>query len=317
MPFFLKSAVGVRSVSEMLCHQLLEDEETKDVFIEMSDGVLKVHSLVLRASSDAIGPMLKHGKGATHKTLSWREHSTRVGRFFIGLLYTGSVGEEFVQRGCDQKCDMGLGQLSLDLLLGSLQIASVYMFDHQLHIVMEAVLKRLAVDNFDAIASAAIRLDLTKLRLQCLQYAEAQETLEKQLKRFKITNCGEPRLVGTWTQFENCGMPRYHKEGDRSCTLEYDWDTRKWFIYLADQDKRPTLYHSKGNIKYWEIVQAELWEVVHGKKPAPTFAITGGEPPAMSSLRRAFDEGTFSPDVMIELTPLWGRQAEKKRRLFL
>eukprot|EP00930_Biecheleria_cincta_P083652 TRINITY_DN73184_c0_g1_i1.p1 TRINITY_DN73184_c0_g1~~TRINITY_DN73184_c0_g1_i1.p1 ORF type:complete len:331 (-),score=54.89 TRINITY_DN73184_c0_g1_i1:100-1092(-) len=315
-----------QSVSGMLCERLLDDDETKDVDIEMSDGVLKVHSVVLRASSDAIGAMLKHGIGATRRTLSWKEHPTKVGRFFVGLLYTGSVGEEFFNAAASDEESTGdkagstgnlrLSQLPLDLLLGSLQIAKVYMVHHLLHIITEALSARLAVDSFDEIASAAIRLDLTALRMRCMRYAE--EAAETQVKQFQISSCGEPRAVGPWRKFERPrnGHPCYCKEEDDRCRIYHNTDKQTWTMYFKDHEGKPTLYRSQQSSKQ---ISADLvWRVAHGRPPAPTFAIPGNEPAGegTNSLRQMFDEGKLSPEVAAELSQLWGRAA-KKRRLAL
>lgn len=74
--------------------RLLADEQTKDVDIEMANGSIRAHSVLLSAASDAIRGILSHGdqppKDALRR-LSWREHTVEVGRFFLQLLYTGTV----------------------------------------------------------------------------------------------------------------------------------------------------------------------------------------------------------------------------------
>merc|ERR1719469_1532116 len=54
--------------------------------------MLRAHSCMLCAASDAIRGMLRHGVALEDKKLFWREHPVEVGRFFLRLLYTGTVG---------------------------------------------------------------------------------------------------------------------------------------------------------------------------------------------------------------------------------
>lgn len=82
---------AIQNVNERLLH----DSETKDVEIEMSDGTMRAHSIILMAASDAVRGMLSHGiaRDAATKRLCWNEHTLDVGRFFLRLLYTGAVNE--------------------------------------------------------------------------------------------------------------------------------------------------------------------------------------------------------------------------------
>ncbi|CAE8690485.1 unnamed protein product [Polarella glacialis] len=70
----------------------------------MSDGLLRAHSCILMAGSDAIRGMLRNGIAATssQKRLSWKEHPLSVGRFFLRLLYSGTV-DESEWGECDQE----------------------------------------------------------------------------------------------------------------------------------------------------------------------------------------------------------------------
>eukprot|EP00929_Paragymnodinium_shiwhaense_P113404 TRINITY_DN81696_c0_g1_i1.p1 TRINITY_DN81696_c0_g1~~TRINITY_DN81696_c0_g1_i1.p1 ORF type:complete len:321 (-),score=27.02 TRINITY_DN81696_c0_g1_i1:40-1002(-) len=76
--------------------KLLADEDSKDLEIEMSDGTIRAHSLMLIAGSDAVRGLLKQAShaGASCKKLSWKEWPVDVGRFFLRLLYTGDVNEQ-------------------------------------------------------------------------------------------------------------------------------------------------------------------------------------------------------------------------------
>uniref|UniRef100_A0A7S4UYP6 BTB domain-containing protein n=1 Tax=Alexandrium monilatum TaxID=311494 RepID=A0A7S4UYP6_9DINO len=73
--------------------RLLDDDDLKDVTIEFSDGTLRAHSCVLSSASEAVKGILRNGTARESKTLTWREHDLKVGRFFLRLLYTGCVEE--------------------------------------------------------------------------------------------------------------------------------------------------------------------------------------------------------------------------------
>lgn len=158
---------------EGLLERLLQDEDTKDVEIEMQDGALHAHSCMLSAGSDAMKGMLRHGIAATKKKLCWKDHTVEVGRFFLRLLYTGTVAED--EWGSSDDVANGkfiCQETPLRLLLGGLSIAKVYQVPHLLHALTEALKDRLDDENFDEIYAGAIKLDITALRLHCLRYAE-------------------------------------------------------------------------------------------------------------------------------------------------
>jgi len=157
---------------EALLEKLLQDEETKDVDIEMEDGTLRAHACMLCAASDAMRGMLRHGLAADRPRLSWREHPVEVGRFFLRLLYTGTVNEEEWGSG-DTECLSE--ETPLRLLLGGLAIAKMYQVPHLLHALTEALKRRLDDRTFNDVYSGAIKLDVTALRLHCLRYAEKSD----------------------------------------------------------------------------------------------------------------------------------------------
>lgn len=197
-----RGMVSVEALEQLL-ERLLQDAETKDVEIEMQDGVLQAHACILCAASDAMRGMLRHGIAAEHKKLSWREHPLEVGRFFLRLLYTGTVAEEeWGER------DNGEGlppQTPLRLLTGGLAIAKVYQVPHLMVALTDALKKRLQDDTFDEIYSVAIKLDITALRLHCLRFAERSDVKEivegarvKALQHITVQNADVPvGSVGT------------------------------------------------------------------------------------------------------------------------
>merc|ERR1711862_553804 len=62
-------------------------------------------------------------------------------------------------------------RVPLRLLLGSMEIAKMYMFEDLLAALLDAVERRLAFETFDAIFRVAIKIDLLRLRYSCLKHA--------------------------------------------------------------------------------------------------------------------------------------------------
>jgi len=297
------------SADKLAClyEKLLVKDSTKDLEIEMSDGVLRAHSAILVAGSAAIEGMLKHGLAAmeSQQRLTWKEHTMEVGNFFLRLLYVGTVDEAewckawgtepcqeapsileiktpngqtkfagrykllperangkplwkkddvkcshwlfycsgrwFVSNSqskdkgftegkgwitsklCDlmpdvatgwqryddalssfvDDCDLSIGEpqprVPLRLLLGSMEIAKMYMFEDLLEVLVEAVQGRVAFDTFDAILRAAIKIDSMPLRVYCTQYAIGAKHGVRELY---LSNVLSPQvkaeLAGTW-----------------------------------------------------------------------------------------------------------------------
>lgn len=259
--------------------RLLADEETKDVEIEMSDGLLRAHSLILGATSDAIKGMLRHGTASMEKRLSWREHPMEVGRFFMRLLYTGTIAEEeWIQSESDRV--LGDEEVPLRLLLGGLSIAKVYLVPHVLRSLTEALKDRLTVQTFNDIFSHSIKLDITALRLHCLQFAQQEHRVSTRgrevrsgarvmaLVRITVNSANVPRGgMGTVSTLPAGG-------------LHVNWDNG--FVNMIE-----------GVMDMIEII---------------------GEPKT-NPVQQMFEANALSPEVMSELAPVWGRpQPTAKRR---
>lgn len=285
--------------------KLLTQDSTKDLEIQMSDGVLKAHSSILILGSAAVERILGQGLAAetNQKRLSWTEHTVEVGKFFLRLLYSGTVEETEWSKGseaepcqeaprilqikspngnqqdeagtyelraerangkpvwkkrgsnfwlfyCDGKwfvdteradedftlgggwikseacdampdaasgweradddipqwvpdSDIWVGEpqrrVPLRLLLGGIEIAKTYLFEDLLEVLVEAVQGRVGFDTFDAILKAAIKIDLTPLRLFCVQYAKEQKHGVRELYDSRALSPEvRAELIGIW-----------------------------------------------------------------------------------------------------------------------
>ena len=144
--------------------RLLRDDETKDVDIETAGGTLRAHSLILSAHSDAFQGLLRCQSiaaadcatgDASGKRLLWKEHSQDVARFFLRLLYTGTVCEQ-EWFGCETELARDTeNQVPIRLLLGSLTLAKMYIVPHLVHHLTEELRARINVETFNDICSGA------------------------------------------------------------------------------------------------------------------------------------------------------------------
>lgn len=265
--------------------RLLAEHETKDVEIEMLDGTIHAHSVVLCAASDAMRGMLRHGRAAAAdpKRLSWREHPMEVGHFVLRLVYTGTVSEE-EWIASHSTCDVG--DVPLKLLLGALAVSMVYLVKHVLPALTQALQKRVTWETFDTICAAAIRLDATALRLHCLQYAHVNSrclrneavrdgTLVRALRRIDAEYAEVPE--GT------IGVLQHVHEGE----AEISWEPGEQGGPFTN-----SLSAVRGSVELY----------VPGR-----------------TMRDLYDAEELSPEVMSELAALWGSArppgTRRRRRL--
>jgi hypothetical protein len=266
---------------EPLLERLFADDDTKDVTITMSDGNLKAHSCILVAASEAIRGMLRHGVAAEKKKLSWKEHSCEVGSFVLRLIYTGitvedasSTAEEDANIKIKKEDASDDGVVPLSTLLGGLQLATIFQLLDLIAPLCHAAEQRLSLSTFDSICSAAIKMDLTLLRLNCLQFAKefiANGARVKAEQHFFFQAAKVP--PGTLGTCEVC------KRGN----VEVKWDNG-WVNSLKEV--------------------RSLIKVVESSTQSE------------QGLRALFDRQELSPEVMFELTPLWGntRRLPKSKR---
>lgn len=291
--------VEVRGV-EGVYERLFLAQDTKDVEIAMSDGTAWAHSVILAANSEAITGMLKHGTALEKKKLDWTEHPVAVGQFVLRLMYTGTVvssdwssllEEEGKEDDSEKK---NLEEIPLKVLLGGLAITKVYMVPHLLEAFTKAVGSRLSAGTFDTICAAAVRHDVTALRLRCLQAVCGGLGCEGSLI---VQGCGATRFNG-----------RYCPEGMQNNRTKYRMadgsrHTIAWsggFWYLCE--------NYTGN---WYTVQADTEE------PPACSWVVGGEgcasAPSISHrllgpIKRLYDQSSLAPEVMAELAPVFGAE---------
>lgn len=269
---------------ETVLERLFMDEDAKDVRLEMSDGTLWAHSSMLGAASDAIKGMLKHGTAKHQKSLTWKEHSLEVGRFFLRLLYTGTISEDEWEEGRPEGVQEP--QIPLHLLLGGLAIAKVFQVPHLLKPLTDVAKKRVATKTFDLICASSIDLDLTELRRCCLQYAESHGKLELP----RGTRLRAERDIHEADNADHADVPKgilgvvTIDESDDD-ELEIHWDNGQLNSLECGMNMIKV-----GMIKVVSRTQELLFD--------------------------RYQRGELSPQVIFELTPLWGPQRpyQAKRR---
>lgn len=281
-------ALGVKAPEESIVdvmavfyERVLRDDETKDVEIEMSDGSIYAHSVILSASSDAIKGLLRHGgAGGSEKKLSWHDHPVEVGNFLLQLLYTGTVDDgDFLG---DSACRGGEQEkVPLSILLGSLEISMIYLITHLLPMLVQACQHRLAVDTFNSICTAAIKVDAMALRLYCLQYARSNP------KKLCYEELRSGMIVRALRQIDH-----EHADVAEGTMGTVEWGHGDWLDI-----------HWSCHPSYTNGLQEVL-----GSIDIVDHTMSG------KTLRQMYDEEEFSPEVLSELSTIWGQVRPSMKR---
>lgn len=103
-----------------------------------------------------------------------------VGRFFLRILYTGSIVESDWIDGDQVACEAD--EIPLRLLLGGLSLAKLYQIVHLMKPFVDVLKQRLSVSTFDTICAHAVDLDVTELRRYCLNFAETHLSKGSQVR---------------------------------------------------------------------------------------------------------------------------------------
>lgn len=276
-------ALGVKKVPEEsildvmseFYDRLLRDTETKDVEIEMSNGCIHAHSAVLCASSDAIKGILRHANGGSApRKLSWREYPVQVGNFLLRLIYTGTVDDEDFSTTNLTNDSGEPGEIPLHVLLGSFEIAMIYLITHVLPALVQVLQHRLAVDTFNSICTSAIKVDAMALRLHCLQYARGNP------QDLRYEDFRSNMRVRALRQIDH-----EHADVPAGTIGTVRWGHGDWLDihWSCHPEYTNGLQEVMGSI-----------EVVDHKMPGKT-------------LREMYDAEEFSPEVMSELATIWGQ----------
>lgn len=282
-------ALGVKAPEESIMdamtvfyERVLADDETKDVEIEMANGAVLAHSVILSASSDAIKGLLRHSaQGSAGRKLAWSEYPIEVGTLLLRLLYTGTVD---VAELCGSDKSADEDKVPLSTLLGAFELSMIYLITHLLPSLVQALQHRLAVETFNLICTAAIKVDAMALRLYCLQYARGnpQELCYEDVKP------GMRVRALRQIDHEHADVP-----AGTFGTVEWghgDWLDIHWSCHPSYTNG---LQEVLGSI-----------EVLDHAMPGKT-------------LRQMYDAEEFSPEVMSELATIWGqvRPSAKRRTL--
>lgn len=258
--------------------RLYQDQSTKDVSIEMSDGLVSAHSVVLCAASDAIRGLLQHGLASENRTLHWKDQPVEVGHFFLRLLYTGTVAEEG-----ELKVEV---PVPLRLLLGSLALAKIFMVPHLLKPLTTVLTQRISSSTFDEICVTAINTDLTELRLACAGYARSH---------------GSTVDFPLGTRFRAIVHIRDEDNGDGATVPE---ETIGEIGVDSDED-------CDGHELRWSCDQVMTMVTTRRMLEIGKIKVLSGE---SSSLFARYQKGQLSPQVLSELAPLWGLPADAGRK---
>merc|ERR1719359_2634236 len=150
----------------------------------------------------------------------------------------------------------------------------VYLITHLLPTLVQTVQRRLEVDTFNVICTAAIKVDAMALRLYCLQYARSNP----RKLRYEDFRAGMRVRALRQIDHEHADVP----EGTIG-TVEWghgDWLDIHWSCH---PEYTNGLQEVLGSI-----------EIVDHTMPGKT-------------LRQMYNTEEFSPEVMSELASIWGQ----------
>jgi len=175
-----------------------------------------------------------------------------------------------------RKDELSEPEVPLCMLLGALSITKMYQVPHLIQALTDALKLRLTEDNFNDILSTAIKLDITAIRLHCLRFAE--------------------------------GPPRTLEDGARVRAIR---------LITADCAIVPV--GTLGTVTKKERHARIMWEnrfiTTHADHLIEAVEVVDSGP-VKSRLHAMYQAKELSPEVLSELSPLWGlaEPAPKVRR---
>jgi len=122
----------------------------------------------VRDSQDQAPPDASAVRGyvVSHSCEERMPHEIDVWRYFDGTTHVADVEKIVIQVTEPEQ------RVPLALLIGSLAIARMYLFQDLVEVLVPALKSRLSSLTFDAISQAAIKTDTQSLRVHCLQFAQ-------------------------------------------------------------------------------------------------------------------------------------------------
>lgn len=246
----------------------------------------------------------------SQKRLSWLEHSMETGRFFLRLLYTGTVCEvDWDVSKCGSQAMLLIEdvrqQVPIHILLGAFSIAKMYLVTPLLGDLVQALKRRLSAKTFDAICAVAIEMDSTPLRFHCMEYAKnCRETLlwsggDAQREGNAATGNG---LVG-FNRIDAMGI-------DRKSTLMSFTIGSKLSLTINGEGHEGSVQKKPCENSHGEIcfqTNAQYVDNIHDG----TFKLTVSHGDDIFELFRA---GSLSSQVQMELEGLFDERFAKRRR---
>jgi len=209
--------------------QLFSDEDTKDITVELADGTLRAHSLVLKQVSEVWARMLATDMTeSSSRRIKIPDTTCNSMRVFLRLLYTTRVIKSDWQKDGDYNASAGKGKgkgktpntgigpravtggqatdiLPLDLLLSVTTLAKRYMTRNVYAILVQAVkgrleasVKRTDREEFKIIASHAIAADVGPLRMHALRIAETDAKVRKLFESEQLPSEVQFEFEGLW-----------------------------------------------------------------------------------------------------------------------
>lgn len=181
-----------REVLEALVelNERLLSDPTKDVTFELADGREYAHRAVLAAASDVWGRMLGSTMQERNGVIRMPDVDCVAMRVFLRLIYTAHIDPADWGKG--DSADNNT-KLPVELLLQVAKLAKRYMVDAVLSIATQALKARLTelkarglVLTFEKILSAAIKTDLSAVRMAALDLARTFQALKVRYNRKEL-----------------------------------------------------------------------------------------------------------------------------------
>jgi len=184
--------------------QLFEDETSKDVKLKARDGSVRVHSLILSQMSAAFKAMLNAGMSEERtKTINLDNFSTAQLKFVLRLMYTGQIDSsdwsEQTKPVRIWKKNMRGNEVPLSVLMGSLSFAKQYEIPTLVSGILDHIRLILWEGNFNKIMQHAIAIDMSPLKLMCMDYAKKSSTIKDMFDDNQLSTEVTFELQALWT----------------------------------------------------------------------------------------------------------------------
>mmetsp|Transcript_31696 Transcript_31696/g.62252 ORF Transcript_31696/g.62252 Transcript_31696/m.62252 type:complete len:234 (+) Transcript_31696:47-748(+) len=204
--------------------QLFEDEASKDVQLKAQDGSVWVHSLILSQMSVPFKTMLSAGMSEQRtKKIKLDNFSIAQLKFVLRFMYTGHIDSS--DWGEPQREGLGArslclppqdidsdddsddcfghepscwGIVPLPVLLGSLSFAKQYEMPNLVGAILDYIRPGLCSSNFNEVMEHAVAIDLSPLKLMCMDYAKESHPIRKMYDNNQLSTEVSFELQAIW-----------------------------------------------------------------------------------------------------------------------